>query len=156
MTATMQLPRTTAVALLLLASSFAACGGNDETKKPAAAKRTRNIAAATPAGTVLKVAALKSGGGAYRFDVKRLKANQGAISIEFDNGDAFPHNVRVQTGSKCCFGPQNRDVGGTQTIDGGARTKATVTLKPGHYVFLCSIGGHWNGAGSMTGTLEVS
>lgn len=123
----------------------------------AGAGTAARVAPPTDAGTVLEIDALKSGSGAYRYDVKRLRAKAGTITIDFDNGDTFPHNVRVQTGSRCCFGPGNKDVGGTETINGGARKKATLTLEPGRYVFLCSIGGHWNGdLGRMRGTLVVT
>ena len=123
----------------------------------APARTAARAAAPVAAGTVLEIGAVKSGSGAYRYDVKRLRAKAGTITIAFDNGDTFPHNVRVQTGSRCCFGPGNKDVGGTNTIDAGARTRATLTLEPGRYVFLCSIGGHWNGdGGKMRGTLVVT
>lgn len=108
---------------------------------------------------VLKVNALRPGrDGAYRFDVKRLEAKAGAITIDFRNRDTTSgHNIRIQTGSKCCFGRQNEDVGGTNTIDSGAEQKATLTLEPGRYVFLCSLSGHWNSdVGKMRGTLVVS
>ena len=148
--------RTTARAIpvALLAAWAVGCGDDGPEKQTAAAKPAK---AAVPTGTVLTVSALKSGRGAYRYDVKRLTAEAGPITIRFDNGDTFPHTVRVQTGSKCCFGTGNKDVGGTNTISGGANETAKLTLKPGRYVFLCSIGGHWNGdGGKMSGSLVVS
>jgi hypothetical protein len=140
-----------AIALSLIAGPLAACGGDDDDE-------TNETDARKPAPTVLKVRALRSGDDVYRFDVKRLEAKAGPVTIDFRNDDdTAVHNIRIQTGSKCCFGPQNKDVGGTNTIDGGVRRRATLTLKPGRYVFLCSLGGHWNSdIGKMRGTLIVS
>jgi hypothetical protein len=141
---------TTAFAALLIAGPLAACGDDDTSEEPAAPK---------PAPTVLEVTALRSGpDGAYRFDVKHLEAKAGPITIDFRNGDTTSeHNIRIQTGSKCCFGRQNKDVGGTNTIDPGTEETATLTLEPGRYVFLCSLGGHWNSdIGKMRGTLVVN
>ena len=141
--------------MLIGAFAVASCGDDEDSGGGSTAPKQAVKPAAT--GTVLKVKALKSGSGAYRYDVKRLTAKAGPVTLAFDNGDTFPHNVRVQTGSKCCFGAGNKDVGGTNTIDAGARTRATLTLEPGRYVFLCSIGGHWNGdGGKMRGTLVVT
>jgi plastocyanin len=136
-----------------LAAGFAAAGCGDDDTTAATAARP----AATPAGTVLKIGAIKSGSGAYRYDVKRLRAAAGRVTVEFVNGDTFAHNVRVQTGSTCCFKAGSEDAGGTDTINAATKAKATLTLKPGRYVFLCSIGGHWNGdTGRMRGSLVVS
>jgi plastocyanin len=150
--------RTTTIAVLLLAATLGACGGDEKTGPQAAPKAANGPSAPAPPGELLTVKALRSGSGAYRYDTKRLKAKAGRITITFVNGDTFPHNVRVQTaGSKCCFGPDNKDVGGTSTIDGGSQAKTTLTLEPGRYMFLCSINGHWNSVtGKMRGTLVVS
>ena len=127
------------------------CGGDDMRSA------TVHAASTEPAGTVLKVNAAASGSGAFHFDVKRLHAAAGRVTVEFANGDRFPHNVRIQTGATCCFKDGFHDVGGTDTIDAGTTTKATLRLRPGRYVFLCSIGGHWNGdTGRMRGSLVVS
>ena len=143
-------PTTALAVLLLIAAPLAACG-DDETSEETAAPK--------PAPPVLKVKALRSGpDGAYRFDVKHLEAKAGPITIDFRNRDTTSvHNLRIQTGSKCCFGKQNEDVGGTDTIDSGTEQKATLTLEPGSYVFLCSLSGHWNtDLGKMRGTLVVN
>ena len=145
-------PTTAFAILLLIAVPLGACGGDDDDE-------SEETAAPKPAPTVLKVKALRSGpDGVYRFDVKELEAKAGPITFEFHNGDTTAvHNLRIQTGSKCCFGPQNKDVGGTDTIDSGTDQQVTLTLEPGPYVFLCSLGGHWNSdIGKMRGTLVVN
>jgi plastocyanin len=135
------------IALLIAGLAAAGCGEAETAAAPEPAE---------PAGTVLKVAAKPSGSGAYRFDAERLEAKAGLVAIEFDNRDEFAHNVRIQTGAKCCFKDGSTDVGGTDTTNGGTVVKGTARLEPGRYVFLCSIGGHYDGeTGKMRGTLLV-
>jgi plastocyanin len=139
-----------AVPLALLAAVAAGCG-EDPSAAPTASKSDASSA------TTLLVRAADSGRGPWHFEVKRLKAEAGPITITFVNGDTFAHNLRVQRGAKCCFEPGNKDVGGTNTINAGAKQLAKLTLKPGRYVFLCTIGGHWSGDnGKMKGTLLVT
>ena len=140
---------------LALAAALSLAAGCGEAE-PTATQEAEIEATATREGTVLSVTAPQSGSGAYRFETRRLQAPAGAVRIRFRNDDTFPHNVRVQTGSKCCFEPGHRDVGGTQTISGGTKTEAVLTLEPGRYVFLCSIGSHYDGdTGRMRGRLTV-
>jgi plastocyanin len=56
-----------------------------------------------------------------------------------------PHNVTIAAG--------NRTVVATKTIQGGA-VMATATLKPGSYVFYCSVDAHR--AAGMEGKLTVT
>ena len=140
------------LALTAALSVVAGCGEAD----PTAAQRAEPEATAAPQGTVLSVTAPKSGSGAYRFDTRRLQAGAGPVTIRFRNDDTFPHNVRVQTGSSCCFEPGHKDVGGTETISAGTKTEARLTLVAGRYVFLCSVGSHYDGdTGRMRGRLTV-
>jgi plastocyanin len=138
--------------LAVVATGLAAAGcGQDHSAAP-----PESAASAEPITTVLKVAAQPSGGGPFHFDVKHLEAKAGLVTIELDNRDTFPHNVRIQTGSTCCAQDGSTDIGGTDTTNGGTQINGTVRLKPGRYWFLCSIGGHNNGAtGHMRGTLVV-
>ena len=147
--------RTAALCALALTATLATTPGCGQ--EQASNPEEREVAASvTPRGTVLELTAPRSGSGAFRFDTRRLKAAPGRVTIRFNNHDTFPHNVRVQAGSKCCFEPDYRDVGGTQTISGGTKTEAALTLEPGHYVFLCSIGSHYDGdTGRMRGRLTV-
>ena len=69
------------------------------------------------------------------------------------NRDRWGHNIRIQTGRKCCFGNGATDLGGTQTAQPGQTLKATVNLKPGRYFFLCSFTSHWGDG--MWGRLTV-
>ena len=128
------------------ATLIAACGG-ETTDRPAEAGKAPSAA---PPTTVLNVRAVPPG--TMKFDRQRLRAKAGRIKIVFENPEDVPHNVRIQTGDKCCFKPGQQDVGGTEFI-GKGRTEAIVDLKPGKYTFVCTKGGHWQRG--MHGTLTV-
>ncbi len=89
--------------------------------------------------------------GQIYFDKERLTARAGRITFELINEKRKGHNIRIQTGRRCCFRPGSRDLGGTRTI-GTGRTRAVVTLERGVYTYLCSAGGHWR---TQHGTLVV-
>ena len=77
----------------------------------------------------------------------------------FHNPSDLGHNVRVQTGKRCCFGRDSKDLGGTRVIgglsnDGGQTVRATLDLKPGRYWFFCANAGHWQAG--QRGTLVVN
>ena len=138
------MPKRAIVAVTALLA--AGCGADDEpTGAPAPT--------ATPAGQVLRLTAPPSGSGRLHFDRRRLAATAGSVTFEIVNRDRWGHNVRIQTGRKCCFGAGATDLGGTDTAQPGQTFKAAVNLKPGHYFFLCSITSHW-GEG-MWGGLTV-
>ena len=94
-----------------------------------------------------------SRGGRFRFRPRRLEAQAGRIVVRFINREAYAHNVRIHTGETCCYEPGSRELGGTDTIRAGS-ISAAVELKPGNYVFMCSIGDHWSQG--MSGELKVS
>ena len=117
---------------------------------------SKNRPAKPVASTTLTITAQPSTSGFHRFNVRHLQAKAGLIRIRLVNGGNTSHNVRIHAGSKCCFPPLARDVGGTTTASPGEVMAGTVRLRPGRYFFLCSIGGHWNGdRGKMRGTLLV-
>jgi plastocyanin len=120
-----------AAAVVLIA---AGCGGEDSNGSAGRGAKPDDPA------TVLKLAVVAKPG-KITFDKKELEAAAGRIGIELTNPTEMNHNVRIQTGKKCCFAPGHRDLGGTTTDVG--KVRATVNLKPGKYFYLCSIGGHW-------------
>jgi plastocyanin len=125
---------------VLLAATLAGCG-EDKTEPSAGTTATTKPA---PPSTVLKLRAPESGSKPFHFDTKRLTAKPGRIRIELTNEDLGEgHNVRIQTGRKCCFGPDAKDLGGTETISHGT-TSADLDLKPGKYWFLCAPITHWS------------
>jgi plastocyanin len=95
------------------------------------------------AGAQLQLAANPSGLLAY--DTKQLSAKAGTVTITFTNNSPLEHNVTIAEGAKV--------LGATPTFKGGSKT-LTLTLKPGKYVFYCSVPGHRQAG--MEGTLSVS
>jgi uncharacterized cupredoxin-like copper-binding protein len=140
-------------ALVLAAITAAAttgCGDDDTDEAAAAQGAPEQSAVLTIRDT--------STPGDWSFDTKRLAAEAGRITIELQNDSGLGHNVRVHTG-KCCFKPGFKDLGGTEVIgstksDTRDSVKATLSLAPGTYTFLCSIPGHFQAG--QRGTLVVS
>jgi plastocyanin len=95
------------------------------------------------AGSALTLAANPSGLLAY--NTKQLNAKAGTVTITMANMSPLEHNVTVAEGSKV--------LGATPTFKGGSKT-LTLKLKPGKYVFYCSVPGHRQAG--MEGTLNVS
>jgi uncharacterized cupredoxin-like copper-binding protein len=138
------MPKRAIVALTALL--VAGCGADDE---PVRAP-TQD---AKPAGPVLTLTAPPSGSGRFRFDRRRLEAPAGPITFEMVNRDRWGHNIRIQTGRKCCFDEGHVDLGGTETAQPGQTLRATVNLKPGRYFFVCAFTSHWGDG--MWGRLTV-
>ena len=130
-----------AVGLLALISLLAACGGDAEPPAPAA-----------PAAR-LEVVAPNTGGGKFRYAQDRFEAPAGRVELVLVNEDAHQHDVKLQTGTRCCYEPGAKDAGGTDVITKGT-TKATVELEAGDYVFFCSVPGH--AEDGMQGRLTVT
>jgi len=129
-----------------------ACGAGDDPEPAAAASKS------TDRGTVLRVTDTSTPG-KWSFDKKRLTARAGKVTIVFHNPSDLGHNVRVQTGRKCCFGAGSKDLGGTRVIgglsnDADETVSATLDLKPGRYWFFCANPGHWQAG--QRGTLVVN
>ena len=131
-----------AIALLGLLLCIAACGGGDEAseERPAA-----------PAAR-LELVAPNTGGGKFRYARDRLEAPPGRVELVLVNQDVHQHDVKLQTGARCCYEPGAKDAGGTDVITKGM-TKAVVELEAGDYVFFCSVPGHADDG--MQGRLTV-
>jgi|HubBroStandDraft_2_1064218.scaffolds.fasta_scaffold00023_14 plastocyanin len=99
--------------------------------------------AAGKAGSSLTLAADPAGALAY--NTKELSAKAGTVTITMTNMSPLEHNVTVAEGTKV--------LGATPTFKGGSM-KLTLKLKPGKYVFYCSVPGHRQAG--MEGTLNVS
>ena len=120
---------------LLLAVLSGGCGAEDD-----AGDRPAGTPAPKPAAT-LEFVAPNTRGGAFRYKRERLETAAGRIELVFVNQDAHQHDVRIQTGMKCCYEPGSKELGGTEVITKGM-TKALVDLRAGEYVFFCSVPGH--------------
>jgi hypothetical protein len=132
------------LAALALAAAVAGCGGEDSDESGGGAEKPKDP------GTVLSLSVVTKPG-EILFDKKKLTAPAGPITIKLRNPTQLGHNVRIQTGDRCCFDEGHRDLGGTR-VDVG-NVSGRVVLKPGRYFFLCSVGGHWQRG--QRGTLVV-
>jgi plastocyanin len=82
----------------------------------------------------------------YSFDPNTIVLTGGGkLTVELDNQGTLAHNLRVLDGGT--------DVGGTPTFAGGEPRSGTVTLKPGEYEILCTVGDHADLG--MKGKLQV-
>jgi uncharacterized cupredoxin-like copper-binding protein len=82
--------------------------------------------------------------GQLRYTTRNLSAKAGKVTIDFKNMSPLMHNMTIAQGSKV--------LAATPTFQGGART-LTLNLKPGAYVFYCSVPGHRQAG--MEGKLTV-
>jgi plastocyanin len=139
-----------ALLVLALASlALVACGGGDnntttttgggETGGAAAG----NEKAAGGGGSTVSFEADPNGEIAFTSDSATAKT--GNVTIEFNNPQALPHDVRIEDSS-------GKDIGGTEQISESSAS-ASVNLKPGTYTFFCSVPGHREAG--MEGTLTV-
>jgi plastocyanin len=94
-------------------------------------------------GETVPVAADPSGG--LAFTQKMLTASAGKVTLALANDSPVPHNIAIR-GNGVNEGP-------SETIQGGASTQLTATLKPGSYEYYCAVPGHEEGG--MKGTLTV-
>ena len=93
--------------------------------------------------TVLKLSTTT--GATLKFTKSSLKAPAGVVKIVLTNKAIVPHNIAIKGNGV--------NVKGKVVPKGGVST-VKATLKPGKYVFYCSVPGH-EGAG-MKGTLTVT
>ena len=116
---------------LLLAA--AGCGGGD------GGNPSRTVT--TAAGGTVTISADE-----YRFDPDRVVVRgPGALRIVLRNDGSVAHDIRLRRGGK--------DVGGTPSFAPGGSMAARVSLKPGTYEMLCTVGDH--AQLGMRGTLTV-
>lgn len=94
-------------------------------------------------GSLLKISSEKT---TLKYNVTKLKAKAGTVTISMANPSPFlKHNVAIKRSG---FDKKGAVVGK------GGTSKVTAVLKPGNYVFYCSVPGHE--AGGMKGTLTVT
>src|SRR3954453_18097591 len=121
-------------------------GGEDGSTKSGEGDQSKNPTGETSGGaeasaTTLKLAASST---ALAFDKESLTAKAGKVTIDFDNPSPIPHNVVIEENGK--------ELAGFEPITEGEKA-ATAELKPGAYIFYCSVPGHRESG--MEGTLTV-
>jgi plastocyanin len=149
----MRLTRNVSLVLLGGALAIAGCGSSKSSSSsssastpaaaPATTPSTSTAAKAPSAPTTLSLAANPEG--VLKFDQSTLTATAGSVSISFTNNSPVPHNVTVAS-------PSGSVIGATATFQGGTKL-LPLNLKPGTYVFYCSVPGHR--AAGMEGKLTV-
>jgi plastocyanin len=144
----------TGVLVVLTAITAVATSGGEHNTAAAAVGGTRaggNVSSGTAAGApapnpgVGPVTQAAAPSGALSFVKKNLAARAGDVTITFTNNAPEAHNLTIAQGSNV--------LAATPTFQGGGRT-LHVNLKPGTYVFYCSVPGHR--MAGMQGTLTVS
>jgi plastocyanin len=120
--------------ILLAALTMGGCGGDDDEGGGGAAARLGS-------GEPLEVVARE-----YSFQPAAVVLSGGGeLTIRLDNRGSLAHNLRLLRGGE--------DVGGTPTFPDGETGTGEVTVEPGRYELVCSVGDH--AELGMTGELQV-
>jgi plastocyanin len=142
----------TFLALAFASLALVACGGDDDdgTTTTETGGGASNGAATTEEGgngggkgSTIQIAAADSG---LAFTSDNLTAKAGAATLEFTNPQPIGHDADVEDSS-------GKVIADTEVITQGSDSAALKDLKPGKYVFFCSVPGHREGG--MEGTLTV-
>ena len=102
------------------------------------------VEGAAPKATGRTLALAADPGGALRFDKTRAAVLAGRVTVRLTNDSSVEHNVTISQGS--------RTLGATDTITESDAT-LRLELRPGDYVFFCSVVGHRESG--MEGSLTV-
>jgi plastocyanin len=133
----------TTTAAATTAATTTAAATTAATTTAATTTAATTVAAATTAATTVAVSADPS---ALAFDKTAITVPAGKVTFDFNNPAPLQHNfsIRAADGSV---------VGASDTVTSQAAAPFTVNLKPGTYIFFCSVSGHE--AAGMKGTLTV-
>jgi plastocyanin len=83
--------------------------------------------------------------GSLVFEPDTLEAEAGEVTIEYTNPSQVPHDVAIEA--------DGETLAQGETVTGGDTSVASAELKPGEYVFYCTVPGHREGG--MEGRLTV-
>jgi plastocyanin len=127
--------------------AFAIVKSDDEqsarNKKLAEEEGTTSTAPSGPT-TALNVSSPADGGLVYQ--PNGLQAKPGNVAITYDNPSTTPHSIAVATAN-------GNVIGQVQPFSAGKQTLDLNDLKPGKYVFYCTVPGHREAG--MQGNLTV-
>lgn len=137
------------LALALASVALVACGDDNGTTTTETGGETTDGAAAGgggggAGGSTIQIEADPGGGLAFTTDLIATKA--GDVTIDFTNPQPVGHDADVEDAG-------GEVVGDTDVIAEGSDSVTMKDLKPGKYVFFCSVPGHREAG--MEGTLTV-
>jgi plastocyanin len=101
----------------------------------------------TPSGPVETIDVSSPQDGALVYSPDGLQAKPGNVAIDYDNPSQVPHSIAVATANGNVIGETQPAAGGTQKLE-------LNDLKPGKYVFYCTVPGHREAG--MEGDLTVT
>jgi plastocyanin len=101
----------------------------------------------TPAGPVETIDVSSPADGSLVFQPDGLQAKPGDVAIDYDNPSPVPHSIAVATAN-------GNVIGEVQPFSGGKQALDLNDLKPGKYVFYCTVPGHREAG--MEGDLTVA
>jgi plastocyanin len=130
--------------LASLAVALAGCGGSSSsssTSTPSSASSSSTTASSTstapptsaPAAAGGSTVHLSAVAGKLAFNVKKLSAKTGTVTLSMANPSSFQHGVAIE-GNGVDKDGKIVGQGGTSTV--------TLKLKPGTYTFYCPVPGH--------------
>ena len=145
---------------VVAAGLIAGCGSSSQAAAPRAAKTpakmpTANAPVAADAGKVTVTTT------EFAFAPTAITAKAGKLKITLDNQGKIPHELVVLKSDQAAGAlkvsggrvSEKSSAGEVSETAGGTTKSSTVTLKPGRYVYVCNIPGHY--ADGMRGTLTV-
>jgi len=139
----------------------AGCGSGNA---PVAASGSANSArsASSAAATAASGAKVTVTTTEYAFAPMAITAKAGKLTLTLDNKGKIPHEIVVLRTSAAADGlkvsggrvSETTSVGEVSETAGGVTKSTTLDLKPGSYVYVCNIPGHYGDG--MRGTLTVT
>jgi plastocyanin len=142
------------VAVVATTMAFAIVKSNDEQKereeKQAEEEQQAQAEAGQPATSGapgINLAVDSPADGSLVFQPDGLEAKPGNLTIDYDNPSQVPHSIAVATAN-------GNVLGETQPAAGGVQKLNIQDLKPGKYIFYCTVPGHREAG--MEGDLTVT
>ncbi len=142
---TQELPPVPSVSAPVEQSTGAAAAAPAATAPAATTGTPAPASSPSPGKATSRLALAANPTGLLAYNTKQLSAKAGTVTITMANMAPLEHDVAVAEGSKV--------LGQTPVFKGGTMT-LTLKLKPGKYVFYCTVPGHRQAG--MEGTLNVS
>lgn len=145
--------------------AFTGCGDDapatDAAATPPATKTESSAETQSPAATEVEDGAITVTGTEMKFTPSVLHAAAGKLTITLKNGGTMEHELVVlKTDAAAGSLPvkdgqvsEDASVGEIAEVEAGKSASHTFDLKPGKYVIVCNVPGHY--AAGMRGTLVV-